>query len=380
MRKSYRSQGWVVTVALAMGFLIALVIFPSDSTQHQSHKKLIYYGWGTRDTIYVRQRWHEMEQMPFDGIGITVAIDRNKPTTGDGATGNLLGWHIFGPKAFRLEDFRPAIDDLKVPKWERFKDNFLPACICSSGQDFGFNWFDDGRWKTIVNNWQVLVTIAKDGGCKGILIDPEPYGAPFWHYPSMRQRMDSPFPEYVAKVRQRGRDLMEVTRKIFPDISLLFLVGPSHMLHYKEPLEEQGYGLLAAFLDGLMEAADERAKFVDLCEMAYGYKSRDSFLQAYHWVKNKAMRFSLLPELYRAKVRVGFGLMLDCLSHRQGWHTQDFSKNYFSPEAFQQSLQMALELTDEYVWIYSQVPKFFPPEHLPEAYLKAMERAREAIR
>jgi hypothetical protein len=39
-------------------------------------KKLIYYGWGIRDTQYIREHWHEMEQMPFDGTGIIVAIDR----------------------------------------------------------------------------------------------------------------------------------------------------------------------------------------------------------------------------------------------------------------------------------------------------------------
>jgi hypothetical protein len=36
-----------------------------------------YYGWGIRDTQYIHERWHEIEQMPFDGTGIIVAIDRH---------------------------------------------------------------------------------------------------------------------------------------------------------------------------------------------------------------------------------------------------------------------------------------------------------------
>jgi hypothetical protein len=44
--------------------------------QASGAKKLIYYGWGIRDTQYICEHWHEMEQMPFDGTGIIVAIDR----------------------------------------------------------------------------------------------------------------------------------------------------------------------------------------------------------------------------------------------------------------------------------------------------------------
>ncbi len=346
-------------------------------------KKLIYYGWGIRDTMYVREHWREMEQMPFDGIGITVAINRQAWQKGKTDTGNQLAWNLFGPKAFHLDDFRPAIDDLKNAQWRKFTDNFLPACICSQGQDFGFNWFDGKRWQTIVNNWRVLVAIAKEGGCRGIILDPEHYGAYFFHYPSMRERVDKPFAEYVERVRRCGQELMEVTRAIFPDITILMFWGhsylPMHPTERKKSPEQNAYGLLPAFVDGLMEAADERAKFGDLCEFAYGFKERHQFLEAYHTIVNKAAPFSFFPERYRRRIRVGFGLWLDYNSVRQPWDISDFRKNYFSPDEFQRSLQTALELSDEYVWIYSQQPRFFPPSNLPEAYLKAIKEARKAL-
>src|SRR5687768_10817283 len=65
-------------------------------------KKLIYYGWGIRDTQYIRDHWSQMEEMPFDGTGIIVAIDRSKPTTGDGSTENQLGWQLMGKRPFRV--------------------------------------------------------------------------------------------------------------------------------------------------------------------------------------------------------------------------------------------------------------------------------------
>lgn len=376
--------------ALLMGgvlsWLIAFALQPTDTAQ--SPKRLIYYGWGTRDTMFVREHFQEMEEMPFDGIGISVAIDRKAWQQGRTDTTNKLDWNIFGPKAFRLDDFLPAIEDLKAAKWRKFTDNFAVACICSSGQDFNFNWFDDTRWKTIVNNWRILVTIAKEGGLKGIIVDPEQYGAYFFCYPEMNQRFSKPFAEYVAKVRERGRSLMEVTKKIFPDITLLFFWTHSYLvLHpthngWLVPPEKNTYGLLPAFLDGILEAADLRTKFVDLSEFAYSAKERQRFLEIYHSIINKAPLFSAIPEVYRAKVRVGFGISMDIHAHGkpQLWSTTDFSKHHFSPEEFKQALQTALELSDEYVWIYTQYPKFFPPSNLPVAYLQAIREAKEAIR
>ncbi len=371
-----------VSFLLAWAILAFRFIAVNSVNAEGKIKKIVYYGWGIRDTMYVRENWQEMEKMPFEGVGIAVAIDRKAWQKGKTDTGNQLAWNLFGPKALTLEDFQAAINDLKAVKWRKFTDNFLPACVCSSGQDWGFNWFDDKRWQTIINNWRILVTVAKEGGLKGIIFDPEHYGAYFFHYPTMRGRVDKPFGEYVERVRQCGRELMKVTRQIFPDITILMFWAhsylPMHPTERKKPTEQNSYGLLPAFVDGMMEAADEKAKFVDLCEFAYGSKERHQFLEAYHSIVNKAVAFSLLPELYRSKIRVGFGLWLDYNSTRQPWDVNDFNKNYFSPSEFQNSLQTALELTDEYVWIYSQQPRFFPPSNLPNAYLQAIKQARKA--
>jgi hypothetical protein len=70
---------------------LALWCAPAWS-QDARPKKLIYYGWGNRDTQYVRDHWQAMEQMPFDGTGIIVAIDRQGWQQGKQATDNQLGW------------------------------------------------------------------------------------------------------------------------------------------------------------------------------------------------------------------------------------------------------------------------------------------------
>ncbi len=367
-----------VTLA-AIGLAVWQSLMPSVAPPR---KKLIYYGWGSRDTMYVREHWQEMEKMPFDGIGISVAIDRNKPTTGDGATGNLLGWNIFGPKAFRLEDFRPAIDDLRVAKWRKFTDNFLACAIATQAQDQGLTWFDDARWKIITNNWRILVTIAKESGCKGILLDLEHYDYPcelFCYRHHRAQRVNKPFGDYLQKARQRGRELMESTRQIFPDITILCLfvyrVVLSELQQGKR-LEEARYALLPAFLDGMLEGSDKRMKLVDGGAVDYGAKDRVQFLEGYHSILNKCLLLTALPQKYREQVQVGFAICLDSAGR---WDTSDFNKNYYRPEEFQKTLQEALELTDEYVWMYSEMAGFFPPSNLPDAYLQAIRAARRAV-
>src|SRR3954469_3909386 len=159
-------------------------------------KKIIYYGWSTRDSAYYRDHWAEMERMPFDGIAISIALDRTKAMTGNGSTGNLLGWQVFGKRAFQLSDFQDAIADLQVPERLHFTDNFLPLSVATRDQDQGLSWFDDTRWATIEANWRVLVSIAQAGGCRGLMLDLEhyDYDCELFNYTAHRaQRFDAPY-------------------------------------------------------------------------------------------------------------------------------------------------------------------------------------------
>lgn len=368
-----------LTFIVAAVLLMPVTAVPAFDGQP---KKLIHFGWGTRDTIYVREHWREMEQMPFDGIGISVAVDRTKPTTGDNTTPNLLGWNLFGPQTFRLEDFRPAIADLKAAKWQKFTDNFLVTTMSSSSQDFRFNWFDNARWKTILHNWRLLVTLAKEGGCKGVILDPEHYGASFFSYAEMHKRADRPFREYEAKARERGRELMTATRDIFPDITVLTLLGHSYVwndVRSREntrpvkPMAEAEYSLLVAFLDGMLEGASSRARIVDGYEAAFAFRDHINFERAYDDIKHKAAQLSSVPRRYARQVDAGFGLWLD---YGQKWNATDSGKNFFRPTELQASLKAALEVSDRYVWLYSQTPQFFPRSALPAAYLQAITAAR----
>ena len=89
------------------------------------------------------------------------------------------------------------------------------------------------------------------------------------------------------------------------------------------------------------------------------------------------------PEAYRKAVSVGFGLWLDYDWPKHGWDEADPSKNYFTPTAFEASARKALELADEYVWIYTEKPRWWtdagPPAGLPAPYIEALRKARKGL-
>ena len=359
---------------LCVGILLALIgpWFGQAWGQNATAKKLIYYGWGIPDTQYVRDHWRQMEEMPFDGVGIRVAVDRLAWQRGERATSNQLGWQITGQKAFRVEEFHGAIADLKAAHWKTLTDNFLPVAL-SPRYAARLNWFDDRRWHVVLNNFGILAQIAADGGLKGLILDPEHYDFSLFHYPDQRQQVHRAFEEYVKVARRRGREVMAAIAAHSPHAVCFSLYGytlPLDNLKRSKSLQEAAYGLLPAFYDGLLEAMPAAAVLIDGYEHAFAFKRRNQFLNGYRSIHREAVKLSAVPERYRGKVRAGFGLWLD---HKK-------QPDYFTPEEWRQAVSAALEVSDGYVWIYSHGPRFFPPSGVEAPYIQATADARHGVR
>jgi hypothetical protein len=341
-------------------------------SQEAAPKKLIYYGWGIRDSQYIREHWQAMEQMPFDGTGIIVAVDRQGWQQGKTDTGNQLGWQVMGKRQFRIEEFHEAIADLKAAKWRAFTDNFLPVAL-SSGHTARLNWFDDERWRVIVNNFGVVAHIAAAAGLKGLILDPEHYNYALFRYADQRQQVDRPFVDYVGVARQRGREVMAAVAAHLPRTTLLSLYAYTLPLSERgrgKRLEDTGYSLLPAFYDGLLEAMPAGTFLVDGYESAYAFKEHRQFLQGYRRIRQDAVELSAVPERYRQHVKVGFGLWLD---YRQ-------KLEHFTPAEFRQAVSAALEVSDSYVWIYSHGPRFFPSANVDPSYIEGLAEAQRGVR
>jgi hypothetical protein len=362
---------------LSVVVLVFLTLFAFGQAQGQtsapSAKKLIYYGWGNPEMQYVREHWRDMESMPFDGVGIMVAVDRQAWQQGKRDTGNQLGWQVMGRRTFQMEEFREVIADLKSAQWQTMPDNFLPVALSAEQSAAGLSWFDDERWRTIIHNFAVLARIAAEGHLKGLILDPEHYNYALFSYAQQRQQVDKAFGAYTQMARQRGREVMTAVAAILPDAVLLSLYGHSLALAYLrngKSLQDVGYSLLPAFYDGLVEAMPAGSQLIDGYESAYPFKERRQFLKGYEHIHQEALKLSTAPEQYKAHVKAGFGLWVDYRN----------KLDYFTPEEFQRAVSAALEVSDGYVWIYSHGPRFFPPSGIDAAYLEAMAAARREVK
>jgi len=96
---------------------------------------------------------------------------------------------------------------------------------------------------------------------------------------------------------------------------------------------------------------------------------------------SKAARLMADPPAYRRVISAGFGLWLDYDWRKRGWKADKPDSNYFSPARFAESLRDALHWSDEYVWIYTEKPRWWSnegkPVELPDVYVRSIPKARE---
>lgn len=338
-------------------------------------KRLIEFGWDEPDTAFLRRHVAAMEKSPFDGCVFHVmAADPQ------GRRENFT-WLCWGRRAFTEAELKPARDDLKATTVRRFTHNFLRFNTAPGDLD----WFDDHT--AALGNARLAAVLAREGRCAGILFDVEEYQGGLFTYPKQRDAKAKPWGEYADQARRRGREVMAAFQEGYPGLTVFLTFGhslPRTMSQGgKTPLANCAYGLLAPFLDGMVGAAHGGARLVDGFELSYGYKERARFDEGYRLMREGVLPIVADPAKYGRVVSAGFGLWMDYDWRAQGWDEGDPSKNYFTPEAFGASLRRALERSDEYVWVYTETPRWWSEGgervKLPDAYEAAIRRARKGL-
>lgn len=352
--------------------LLVLVVLSHPVLAGTKDKKLIEYGWDVPDTRYVREHIQEMEKVPFDGVVIRIASNRAE---GSGSIASAC----WGKKGLEPKDYEFAIDDLKATRFHTLTDNFIQMYISPGGVD----WFDP-EWSSVAHNAACLARVAKQGGCKGIMFDPELYVSyPVWSYSSLPQELKSAhtLQEYRAKARERGREFITAINKEFPDITILCLWGYSLIYNTTDvwahrPIDTLPDPLQVAFYDGILDAATPGTTFVDGFEFSYGYRSRSQFVAGRDVMLNKAIKDVGPKKKFAKHVRAGFGLWVDMDSGNRGFRLEDTSKNFFTPDGFRASVNYALDTSDKYVWIYSERTSWWG-DNPPAPYVQAMTLAKQ---
>ena len=349
------------------------LVFAMAANGRTAEKKLIEFGWDEPDPTFMRQHAAEMDDSPFDGC--VFHIEAKAPGRSKGS----FTWDGWGQRSFSEEDLRPALEELKGVKFRRFKHNFLRFNTTPANLD----WFDDHS--AVLNNARLAAWFAREAECEGILFDIEQYTGQLFDYRKQKDVKQKGWERYAAQVRQRGREVMEAFQSAHPELTIFLTFGyslPWMESHAgKGSLADCHYGLLAPFLDGMVQAAKGKTRLIDGNEGAYGFKEPDRFIASYRAMKEDLLPIVNDPAKYHQAFSFSFGLWIDRDWRKLGWNVDDPSTNYFSPPAFEKSVSQALAIADEYVWIYSETPRWWSKEgkpiKLPEAYDAAVRRARQ---
>jgi hypothetical protein len=357
------------TIGLSIVVVLGSTCFSDEAPRR---KILVEFGWDEPDTAFLKAHLAEMERTPFDGCVFHV---NTLATDGKRESFTWLGW---GRRTFSEAELKDSIADLQTLAPTRFTQNFLRFNTTPGDLD----WFDD--YSAVVANARLAGRLAKEGKCRGVLLDIEQYERPLFQYRKLRDAPTKPWEEYAAQARRRGREVMSAFQQAYPGLTVLLTFGHTlpwkHSNQGKLPLAEGEYGLLAPFLDGMIDASEGNTKIIDGYELSYGYKDRVEFELARKTMMERVSAIVGDPEKYARVVRPGFGIWMDFDWRRNGWDLDHPEKNYFTPSSFESSVRAALETTDDIVWIYTETPRWWSPEgkpvKLPDAYDAALRSAR----
>ncbi len=345
----------------------------ASPTGWAGEKKLIEFGWDEPDTRFMREHIREMEQTPFDGCVFHAQYARPK------GRGDFI-WECWGNRAFTEAELAPALEELKTTSFQKFTHNFLRFNTAPGTND----WFDD--FTAVAANARLAARVAREGKCKGLLFDIEQYSFQLFKYRKQRDAGTKSWDDYAAQVRKRGSQVMQSFQEGYPGLTIFLTFGYSlpwvQIGKNKAKLPDADYGLLAPLLDGMVEAASNDVRFVDGHELSYGFKESRQYTNAYRLMQEEVLPIVANPQKYRKLFSFGFGVWMDNNQRKVGWNTNDFSTNYFRPPALEKSIRAALDMSDEYVWIYTEMPRWWTKggtsQKLPRDYYDAVVRARES--
>lgn len=367
-------RGLVHAQTVSIGVLLALVCFhPSlcahaqgDLPETASGVRVITCGWNAPTVAQYARDIHQMPgELPFTGAVLTLHADSGNPDP-------LATAH--STDDWGDLDVQRSISAIAASDTSLMPDNYLLVKLNPGNVD----WMDQAGWNTIVQHYRVAARLAKAGGLRGLLLDFEPYTAPYrqFQYSRQAQAADHSFLEYKTIVRSRGRAVMQAIAEEFPDIELCTYFLLSYLIDdhpYRGPspagrsdadwcMAGHSYGLIPAFVDGMLDVAPPEITLIDGCENGYWFQSDQPFKQCAEGVRGRAALL-LSPanrEKYRSQIRVAFPIYLDAIHPTLAGRYTLQPKRTDRLNLFQRNFHAAAKFGDGLVWLYGEHGRWWP--------------------
>ncbi len=357
---------FILSLLFGASLLVSACNQASSIIKTPGTKKIIEFGWDKPRPDQLTSA--KLEQSIFDGVVFR----------------SIIGDKIIVPQIIPEHDFDLDISALKKINSSKLANSFYLINVNSDTWD----WFDDTIWAAAEQNLFQHARVAKQGGLRGIMFDPEVYQFDLWAYASQPQKSGHSFQAFETQLRKRGAQTMRAFERAYPGITILSLYAfsafeiPPNATYQSAhaSLETNGsLGLYAAFTEGMLEAASDQAVLIDGNETSYYHFHPNDFDAARTYALNDAQVF-VAPALH-AKFNRQFkfsnaiyidGTMNFFDSARFfGYYLQNDVERY---NLIAHNIYHGLRVSDEFVWVYSETPNWWT-RTLPNGDLSALENA-----
>jgi hypothetical protein len=340
---------------------------PPPSQPPSVTKKLIEFGWDKPRPAQLTTA--QLEGSVFDGVMFQ----------------SSAGERVIVPEVLPVQAFDDDIAALKRITSGKLRNSLYILNVNASTWD----WFDDTSWAAAEQNLFQLARVAREGGLRGLMIDPEVYEFDLWAYASQPQKAKYSFAQFEAQMRKRGAQTMRAFERAYPGITLLHLYffsafeAPQNATYETAhaSLEMDGsLGLHAAFLEGMLEAATDKAVFIDGYEPSYYHLNPQAFDAGRKTALETAQVFVRpdLREKFKRQVRFGNAVYVDGVMNLHD--SARFFGYYLENDADRRNLiahnvYHGLRSADEFVWVYSENTNWWTRDAKGKTDLAALEAA-----
>lgn len=326
-------------------------------------KKLIKTGWDSPSPTDLRSDMARFEALPFDGVAIRWPDNHARS--------------LFRPGRTDPATLQQFYADLAAIEWGGLTDNFI-AFITADYIHERLDWFDDAHWASVEHNTALALKAARLARCRGLIFDPEDYGKAPWSYPKSPSHNSKTIAEHIAQVRARGARWMTQVQAQLPDAVILFYFTPDD----HTDIAEHNYGLLTAFINGMLDAAAPGVRIIDGNEGAYYHTAEQNYLNDYHHTANRKLQWidPALRDTYHQHMRVGSAVYIDYI-FPEGPRKQlgQFLTPQLQLKWLEHNTYWALRTTDEFVWVYSEDMNWWTGAGVPIGAVDAMRSARRHV-
>jgi hypothetical protein len=306
-----------------------------------------------------------IESSPYNGVAIPLigAYDTGKYTSGD-----------FASSVKRLKESNAK----DVWPWV-FLNRFIGSKEGGRtlSQDSGNAYFRAIKGMDIYNEsgalgdfyeiWRMSLTIAKELGSPGIVVDPEAYNNyDMYRVSNISEETGVPETEVKKQLVRIGRELARIADETYPEATLWFLfTGLGTPLRSLNPLADKEYRSVTYIVEGMLEYTKEKAsglKIVSGGELSLGYCQR-SLDDMKHRIRKRSIGFKHALASYPA-LRLGGTIAPweNSGSRKDGYFTRgECGKSKLKDLTDFEPLISYLSNTYQYVWIYAAMNVGYDP-------------------